>query len=83
MFIDALFCPPFALNIIKKITLHNSLQQDAIVMAENLLQNSHRQYFAQQLYDQIEELKDMESSCQTPQYLQLETLQTTLNKWIS
>lgn len=78
LLVDALFCPPFALNIIQKISLNIALKTDAIVLAEILLKQDDLYHFSQDLYEQIEELKQIESKTDSPQYLQLEQIQQRL-----
>lgn len=54
---DALFCPPFALNLLQKICLNYEIKSDAVVLCQQLLAPDEFQQLLQQIIDDIELLK--------------------------
>lgn len=81
--IDALFCPPFALNLLKKVSLSYNIKSDAILLATELLSQDAFIDFAEQLIDDIEQLKMSENDAQSPYFMQLQQLQQQLKMQIS
>lgn len=79
-FIDALFCPPFALNLLKKITLNKEIQNDAIYIAQLLLKPTAFNHCLAQIMDDIDALKQSEPNTETAQYIQLEKRHSELMK---
>ncbi|OTG67587.1 hypothetical protein [Acinetobacter silvestris] len=77
-FIDALFCPPFALNLLKKITLNIEIQHDAIHIAQLLLNPKAFSSGLEQIIQDIDALKQSEPNTETAQYIQLGKLHSYL-----
>lgn len=80
--IDALFCPPFALNLLKKICLNYKIKSDAITLAIQLLSKNEFQHFAIQLISEIEQLKISETDIYSSHFIHLQQLQDHLKKQI-
>lgn len=62
LFIDALLCPPFALNLLQKISLNYDLKTDAITLSQHVLQADDFQAVLSQTIADIELLKNNHDS---------------------
>lgn len=58
LFIDALLCPPFALNLLQKISLNYDFKTDAISLSQHLLDADDFQILLSQTIADIELLKN-------------------------
>lgn len=82
LWIDALFCPPFALNILKKISLNCDVKTDAIFVCKALLDDESFQELLKQIDTDIQQLKmnsDNESFIQQLSSKQKKLIQLGLN----
>ncbi|MFK4050637.1 hypothetical protein [Acinetobacter venetianus] len=55
--LDILLCPPFALNLLRKIGLNYHIQMEGIALAEKLLNSSDYQVLLEQIILDINHLK--------------------------
>ena len=62
LLIDALLCPPFALNLLQKISLNYDFKTDAITLSQHLLQADDFQALLSQTIADIELLKNNHDS---------------------
>jgi hypothetical protein len=58
LLVDALICPPFALNMLQKISLSYDFKTDAMLLAQHLLQVEEFQALLSQTIDDLEILKN-------------------------
>ena len=57
LFLDSLFCPPFALNLVKKISLNYAIQTEGLKLAQKLLQPPQLEVLITQIIKDIALLK--------------------------
>lgn len=55
--LDVLFCPPFSLNILRKISLNYAIHTDSIILNQHLLQRPQYIQFLDKISQNIEVLK--------------------------
>ena len=75
---DALFCPPFALNLLQKISLYSEFKSDAISLSQQLLPPVRFQQLLEQIIDDLELLKNA-AEIHSEQFQLFELKQNELN----
>lgn len=75
--LDSLFCPPFALNLMKKISLNLSTTSDALALSKSLLNESRQKLLVNQVVSKIEILQSQYDP-QDNTYIALETKKNNL-----